>query len=73
MRHLLAEQKRPPRDGRLLLHAAAKVQKLSERRKSGAGAKRLRRESLPHGNMIAIFAFRMAKCQRAESPTMHKL
>lgn len=73
MRHLLAEQKRPPLRGRILLHAAAKVQKLSERRKSEAGAKRLRRESLPHGNMIAISACRMAKCQRAESPTMHKL
>lgn len=73
MRHLLAEQKREYLDSMNLLHAAAKVQKSSERRKSGAGAKRLRRESLPHGNMIAISACRMAKCQRGGTPTMHKL
>lgn len=51
MRHLLAEQKREYLDSMNLLHAAAKVQKYSERSKSGAGAKRLRRESLPNGNM----------------------
>ena len=38
MRHLLAEQKRPPLRERILLHAAAKVQKVSERCKSEAGA-----------------------------------
>lgn len=73
MRHLLAEQKRPSLHGRILLHAAAKVQKSSERCKSEAGAKRLRRESLPHGNMIAFSAVRMANCQRGGTPTMHKL
>lgn len=73
MRHLLAELNILPLRGQILPHAAAKVQKVSERCKSEAGAKRVRRESLPHGNMIAISACRMAKCQRAESPTMHKL
>ena len=73
MRHLLAE--RTPRPcGRLSpLQHAAKVQKLFERCKSGAGAKHLRSGSQPNGNMIAISAVRMANCQRVEDPTMHKL
>lgn len=73
MRHLLAEQSMTRLRPSLHLQATAKVQKYSERSKSGAGTECLRRESLPHGNMIAISACRMAKCQRAESPTMHKL
>ena len=73
MRHLLAE--RTPRPcGRLSPpQHAAKVQKVSERSKSGAGAKRLRSGSQPNGNMKAISTACIAKCQRVEDPTMHKL
>lgn len=73
MRHLLAEPARPVPETKPLLQAPAKVQKYSERSKSGAAVALMRSGSPPHGNMIAFSADRMAKCQRAESPTMHKL
>lgn len=73
MRHLLAEPARPAPVSRLHLQVAAKVQKVSERSKSGAAAALLRSGSQPHGNMIAFSAVRMANCQRGETPTMHKL
>lgn len=73
MRHLLAEPARPVPGMRLHLQATAKVQKSSERSKSEARAERVRRESQPHGNMIAFSAVRMANCQRGKAPTMHKL
>lgn len=52
---------------------AAKVQKLSERRKSGSRAEQKRSEALTDDNMKLKPSIRMAKCQRAESPSVHKL
>lgn len=73
MRHLPAEAAPTKAVTRIHLPATAKVQIFSERSKGGAAAALLRSGSQPHGKLIAIPAARMAKCQRAESPTMHKL
>lgn len=53
--------------------ATAKVQKSSERCKSGRRAEQERSGALADNNMKRKPANRMAKCQRAESPSVHKL
>lgn len=51
----------------------AKVQKSSERCKSGRRTEQERSGALADDNMKRKPAIRMAKCQRAESPSVHKL
>ena len=73
MRHLPAEAA-PTRAGTgTHLPVTAKVQIFAERSKSDRGLEVERSGTPANGNMKAISASRMANCQRAGSPTMHKL
>lgn len=73
MRHLIADAMTRYRGLSPHLQATAKVQIFVERSKSGRGAEVERSGACENDIMKAISAARMAKCQRAESPSMHKV
>ena len=73
MRHLLAEPAESRIRIRAHLAATAKVQIFAERSKSGRGAEVERSGARENAIMTPKTAACIANCQRAESPTKHKL